>query len=100
MKIRYYKFYELLKRENLTLESLRRKLGLFPSEIAMIETNRLPELMTLFLICKYFRCDLPDIFDAFPEEDDVFFNERILTAHSYVPKKPIEKEFPQMLNRR
>lgn len=95
MKIRYYKFFELLKKEHMTLASLRRRLGLFPSEIAKIETNRLPEMMTLFLICKYFRCDLPDLMDVFlEEEDDIFYNKRILTSHSYVPKKPVKKEFP------
>ena len=101
MKIRYYKLFELLKREHMTLESLRRTLGLYPSEIAKIETNRLPEMMTLFLICKHFRCDLPDLMDAFPGDDEeIFYNKRILTSHSYVPEKPIEKKFPQMLNRR
>ncbi|MBQ2719666.1 MAG: helix-turn-helix transcriptional regulator [Clostridia bacterium] len=93
MKIRYYKLFKVLKERGLTLEGLRRELGLFPSEIAKIETNRPVDLMTLIRICPYLGVDVFDILDVFPEEDETFYNKRILEANSYTPKHWTKKEF-------
>ncbi len=87
MKVRYYKLFDLMREKKVTLATLRLYLGLLPTEIAKIETNRLIDCTTLFLICKYFNCDTGDIMDIFLEDDpDVFYNKRILTKHSYIPK--------------
>lgn len=93
MKIRYYKLFKVLKERGLTLEGLRRELGLLPSEIAKIETNRPVELMTLVRICPYLDVDVFDIMDVFSEEDEVFYNKKILEENSYVPKHWTRKEF-------
>lgn len=93
MKIRYYKLFKVLKERGLTLEGLRRELGLVPSEIAKIETNRPVELMTLVRICPYLGVDVFDIMDVFSEEDEVFYNKKILEENSYVPKHWMRKEF-------
>ena len=93
-KIRYHNLHRLLRTHDITLEGLRQRLGLFPSEIVKIETERLISPTTLLLICKYFCCDVFDILDYFYEdEEDVFYSKRILESHSYVPKTYIKKEF-------
>lgn len=84
MKVRYYKLLKLLKKNKITLSTLRIRLRLPPTEIAKIETNRLISNDALFLICEYFGCDTCDVMDIFLEEErDLFENGRILEAHSY-----------------
>jgi DNA-binding XRE family transcriptional regulator len=84
----------LLSQHHTSLEGVRLKNRLFPSEIMKIETERLPSITTLLLICKQFRCDIPDILDFFDEEErDIFYNRRVLEANSYTPTPLIRKEF-------
>lgn len=95
-KIRYYKLMKLLKENHMTLEGLRKKLKLLPSDIAKIETNRLPSFAALVLICKHFRCDIPDILEALitdDEEYEMFYNKRTLEKYSYTPKHYTKKDF-------
>ena len=81
----------------MTLEGLRRKLELLPSDIAKIETNRFLGFAPNLLICKYFRCDTFDILEILPgdedEEKELFYNKRILEKYSYTPKHYRKKEF-------
>ena len=81
----------------MTLEGLRQRLELLPSDIAKIETNRFVGIVQNLLICKYFRCDTYDIMEILPgddtEEDEMFYNKRILEKYSYTPKHYIKKEF-------
>ena len=94
-KIRYYKLKSLLAKHHTTLEGVRIQNKIFPSEIMKIETERLPSYLTLVLICRQFRCDIGDILDFFDEEErDIFYNKRVLEAHSYVPTPRPPKEFP------
>ena len=93
MQLRYYKFLSILKEKNLSLEGLRRKLDLLPTEIAKIETNRLISMPTLMRICSHLDLDVNDVVETYHGEDELFFNARILRSHSYVPKKYIKKEF-------
>ena len=97
MKVRYYKLHKLLKEHHMTLEGLRQRLELLPSDIAKIETNRFVGIVPNLLICKYFRCDTYDIMEILPgddtEEDEMFYNKRILEKYSYTPKHYIKKEF-------
>ena len=93
MKIRYYQFLSTLKEKRLSLEGLRRKLNLLPTEIAKIETNRLISMPTLMRICSHLDLDVNNVTEVYQGEDELFFNARILRSHSYVPKKHIKKEF-------
>ena len=97
MKIRYYKLQKMLKERHMTLEGLRQKLKLLPSDIAKIETNRFLGIIPNLLICKYFRCDTFDILEILPadeeEENELFYNKRILEKYSYTPKHYTKKEF-------
>ena len=97
MKIRYYKLHKMLKEHHMTLEGLRRKLELLPSDSAKIETNRFVGFLPNLLICKYFRCDTFDILDLLPgdedEQDEIFYNKRTLEKYSYTPKRYTKKEF-------
>ena len=97
MKIRYYKLEEILRKRGTTLEGLRRRLDLLPSDIAKIETNRFLGILPNLLICKYLRCDTFDLMDVFPEEDgtppELFANWRMLEKYSYKPDHYIAKEF-------
>ena len=81
----------------MTLEGLRQRLELLPSDIAKIETNRFVGIVPNLLICKYFRCDTYDIMEILPgddtEEDEMFYNKRILEKYSYTPKHYVKKEF-------
>ena len=96
MKIRYYKLHKMLKEHNMTLEGLRRKLALLPSDIAKIETNRFLGIIPNLLVCKYFRGDTFDILEILPEnegeEDELFYNKRTLEKYSYTPKHYTQKE--------
>ena len=96
MKIRYYKLHKLLKEHHMTLEGLRQKLELLPSDIPKIETNRFLGIAPNLLICKHFRCDTFDILEILPEgeeeENEMFYNKRILEKYSYTPKHYIKKE--------
>ena len=93
MKVRYYKLHQVLKEKKLSLEGLRRALGLFPTEIARIETNRLIDWPTLLRICAFLDVDIADVIECDPGEDELFYNAKILKSHSYVPKRYIKKEF-------
>ncbi len=93
MKIRYYKLQKTLKNKKLSPEGLRRRLGLLPTEIGKIETNRRIGFYTLLRTCALLDADIPDILETQRGDDETFFNERILRSHSYVPKGHIKKEF-------
>ncbi len=93
MKIRYYRLHSVLKEKKLSLEGLRRQLGLLPTEIAKIETNRLIDCPTLLRICAHLDVDIGDVIEFDPGEDELFYNARLLKSHSYVPATPIKKEF-------
>ena len=82
----------------MTLEGLRQKLKLLPSDIAKIETNRFFGFAPLVLICKFFRCDTYEILDILPLDEDekdseMFYNKRTLEKHSYTPKHYTKKDF-------
>ena len=97
MKIRYYKLEALLRKHDTTLEGLRRRLNLLPSDIAKIETNRFLGILPNLLICKHLRCDTFDLMDVFPEAPGVppelFANRRTLEKYSYTPDHYVAKEF-------
>ena len=93
-KIRYYKLRALLKERGMTLEGLRERLGLLPSDMIKIETERPLAPIPLFLICEYLEKDAEDLFDILSEEEcDRFYSKRVLESHSYVPKRYTKKEF-------
>ena len=93
-KIRFYKLRSLLAQHHTSLEGVRIQNGIFPSEIMRIETERLPSYLTLVLICRQFRCDIGDILEYFDEEEqDIFYNKRVLETHSYIPTPRPPKEF-------
>ena len=95
MKVRYYKLFTLLKNRGIRIEGMRRRIGLFPSAIARIESNRMLDPFSLTLICRYFNCDIDDIMDYwFEDEQDVFYSKSILERYSYTPDRAIPKEFP------
>ena len=93
-KIRYHKLREILRTRHMTLDGLRARLGIFPSEIIKIETEQMISPVTMLLICKFFACDAFDILDYFYEdEEDIFYSRRVLESHSYIPRFPTKKEF-------
>ena len=93
-KIRYYKLRALLKERGMTLEGLRERLGLLPSDMIKIETERPLAPFPLFLICEYLEKEAEELFDILPEEEcDVYYSKRVLESHSYIPKRYIKKEF-------
>lgn len=94
MKIRYYKLFALLKERGIRVESLCRKVGLDPSALVRIETNRILDPHSLFLLCRYLECTVDDVMEYFNEEEqDCFYSPRVLEQHSYTPTPPIPKEF-------
>ena len=93
-RIRYYKLRALLRERDITLEGLRQRLELLPSDIVKIQTERLLDPEPLSLICKFFDCDVLDILDILSgEETEIFYSREILEKHSYVPKTYRKKEF-------
>lgn len=94
MKVRYYKLFELLKKRRMRFESMQRKIGLHPHAIARIESNRMLDPSSLFLICHYFGCTIDDIMEYWIEEErDTFASARLLERYSYTPPTIIPKEF-------
>ena len=85
----------------MTLEGLRQKLRLLPSDIAKIETNRFLGIIPNALICQYFHCDTFDILELLPgdeeEQNEMFYNKRTLEKYSYTPKHYTKKEFDSPL---
>lgn len=94
MKVRYYKLLALLRKRGIRIESLRRRVGLFPSAIARIESNRMLDPYSLFLLCRYFECTVDDIMEYFHEEEqDTFYSSTVLKKYPYTPTPMIPKEF-------
>ena len=93
-EIRYHKLRAMLRERNMTLEGLRIKLALLPSDMVKIQTDRPLDPLTLHMICEYLQCDIPDIMDFLQnEETEIFYSREILEAHSYTPKTYRKKEF-------
>lgn len=93
-KIRYYKLHHMLRERHMTLEGLRAKTRILPSDIIKIETERMLSPVVLSLICRFLKCDACDVFDIFDEEQDgPFYSKRILEQYSYTPKTYVKKEF-------
>ncbi len=87
MKVRYYKLFKLLTmKKQGTFPTFAKRLGLLPTEIEKIETNRLPSSETLHAICEALECDIDDMMDIFltEEDDDVYFNGRLLRKNKYI----------------
>lgn len=93
-KIRYHKLRHLLRERHLTMEALRKRIGLLASDIVKLETERLIDPIPMMQLCRYLDCDIFDLVDVFSEEErDVFYSKHILEARSYVPKTYVKKQF-------
>ncbi|MBO7292452.1 MAG: helix-turn-helix transcriptional regulator [Clostridia bacterium] len=93
-KIRYHKLRHLLRERHITMEALRKRIGLLASDITKLETERLLDPIPMMQLCRYLDCDIYDLLDVFSEEErDTFYSKHILESHSYVPKAYIKKAF-------
>ena len=93
-EIRYHNLRKKLNERHMTLEGLRRRLRLLPSDIIKIETERPLDPIPLYRICKFFDCDVPDLMVFLSnEEQEIFYSRRILETNSYVPMPMRKKEF-------
>ncbi|MBO7292488.1 MAG: helix-turn-helix transcriptional regulator [Clostridia bacterium] len=93
-KIRYHKLRHMLRERHITMEALRKRIGLLASDIVKLETERLIDPIPMMQLCRYLECDIFDLLDIFPEEErDTFYSKHVLESHSYVPRRYVKKEF-------
>lgn len=78
MKISYKKLWMMLIQKDITKPQLRRDLNLATGTMSKLNKNEDVALSVLLRICKYLNCDIGDICEAIPSEDDCQPNESVL----------------------
>ena len=70
MKISYKKLWVLLIEKDITEPTLRKELGLSTGTMSKLNKGEDVALSVLLRICKYLNCDIGDICEAIPVDDE------------------------------
>ncbi len=70
MKISYKKLWVMLIQKDITKPQLRRDLNLATGTMSKLNKNEDVALSILLRICKYLNCDIGDICEAIPVDDE------------------------------
>jgi len=70
MKISYKKLWVLLIEKDITKPTLRKELGLSTGTMSKLNKGEDVALSVLLRICKYLNCDIGDICEAIPVDDE------------------------------
>lgn len=70
MKISYKKLWVLLIEKDITKPTLRQELGLSTGTMSKLNKGENVALSVLLRICKYLNCDIGDICEAIPVDDE------------------------------
>lgn len=70
MKISYKKLWVMLIQKDITKPQLRRDLNLATGTMSKLNKNEDVALSVLLRICKYLHCDIGDICEAIPVEEE------------------------------
>lgn len=75
MSIKYYKMLDMMNRQNLGKEELRKKINVSPATMAKIAKNEYVSLEVINKVCGVLNCQPGDIMEYVPEEMEVVNNE-------------------------
>lgn len=70
MKISYKKLWVMLIQKDITKPQLRRDLNLATGTMSKLNKNEDVALSILLRICKYLNCDIGDICEAIPVDEE------------------------------
>lgn len=70
MKISYKKLWMMLIQKDITKPQLRRDLNLATGTMSKLNKNEDVALSVLLRICKYLNCDIGDICEAIPVDEE------------------------------
>lgn len=70
MKISYKKLWVLLIEKDISKPTLRKELGLSTGTMSKLNKGEDVALSVLLRICKYLNCDIGDICEAIPVDDE------------------------------
>lgn len=68
MAIKYYKMLDLMNRQNIGKEELRKRINASPSTIAKLSKNEYVSLEIINKICGVLRCQPGDLMEYVPDE--------------------------------
>lgn len=69
MAIKYYKMLDLMNRQNIGKEELRKKIDVSPATMAKISKNQYVSLEVIDKICSVLKCQPGDIMEHIPDEE-------------------------------
>lgn len=70
MAIKYYKMLDLMNRQNIGKEELRKKIEVSPATMAKISKNQYVSLEVIDKICSVLNCQPGDIMEYIPNKND------------------------------